>query len=58
MGWTTAYFRKQAQIWVERKSSLDESDSESIGLICYADKQIEMWTSFEHFAAAKFSSVL
>lgn len=58
MRWTTAYFRKQAQVWAERKSSLDGSDLGNVGLICYADRQIEMWTSFKTFAATRFSSAL
>jgi hypothetical protein len=61
MDWTLQYFRKQGQVWMERKTKAQESiggSNQTSGAVCYAFRQADMWKMFEEKASSKFSDCM
>jgi len=54
MDWTILYFRTQVTRWSSRREKVGD---DRLGHICYADRQIAMWRSFEEQATFDFSKL-
>lgn len=55
MAWTVEYFQKQVDIWANIKTSFGGAPNS--GHMCYAARQVAMWSSFKSQASSKFSGI-